>query len=170
MRILVVADTHDIVPTEVLDMASEADLVVHAGDFTTTGAYEKFQGLDLRAVHGNADEPELVERLPKNLVFEEMDHRFGVIHKPGLTIDDTTPAYYMAREMNVDVLLYGHSHAPLMEKSEVLLVCPGSPTRPRMSDPTIALLEVDEGGVHVEFKEVRGSPCGFVGISRELEK
>jgi len=57
---------------EALTAAHEADIVIHAGDFTSETALEDFQNEcdRLFAVHGNADEPAVCDRLPTARVVE----------------------------------------------------------------------------------------------------
>jgi hypothetical protein len=47
----------------------------------------------------------------------------------------------MDREMDVQVLVFGHIHRPLIEKGKRLLICQGSTILPRMSAPCVAELE-----------------------------
>jgi len=72
----IVSDTHGTdghrLEGRTLEAVREADTVVHAGDFTTEAVYDAFaaEANDLVAVHGNNDDPSLVERLPSVATFE----------------------------------------------------------------------------------------------------
>ncbi|MFC6766722.1 metallophosphoesterase family protein, partial [Natrinema soli] len=74
--IAILSDTHSRrgheLEGEALTAAREAETVIHAGDFTTETALEAFQNEcdRLSAVHGNADEPAVCERLPTARVVE----------------------------------------------------------------------------------------------------
>lgn len=173
MKIIALSDTHlsGPMPRKLLGIAGNADLVVHAGDFDTMAAYESLkEGCKrLIAVRGNSDLPEVKERLPEAATFEEEGVRFGVVHS-GKHATDLTNMRYLAKEMDVGVLIFGHLHRPIVERSDVLLVCPGSPTKPRMSDPCVVELTV-EGGAIASGRIINvptGEPCGYIQFARSL--
>lgn len=66
---------------------------------------------------------------------------------------------YFGLEQGADIVLFGHTHKPLVEQnSAITVINPGSISRPRQSDliPTYAVLEIDDQGeIHVEIKRVR---------------
>ncbi|PSP32838.1 hypothetical protein BRC63_10985 [Halobacteriales archaeon QH_10_70_21] len=69
----------------------EADLVVHAGDFTTGAVLEAFQArCDLRGVYGNNDRPAIRERLP---------HRHPAAVRPLLGVRGRPPGRYRLRDL-----------------------------------------------------------------------
>ncbi len=160
MRLLLMADTHMEKwnpPQTLQDLTQDADSIVHAGDFTSVEVYEKLSEFDLKAVYGNSDDPELKKRLPEELIFEVDNVKIGVVHEGQLSINDFTGLGYLAKEMGVDVLVFGHAHRFVMEKlSSALIVCPGSPVRPRMSFPTCAQLKIQDE--KIEVKEIIVSP------------
>lgn len=173
MKIAVLADTHLRVkmPQELLDIIKEADLAVHAGDFITSEAYEsvKESAKRLVAVYGNSDDEALKATLPESASFEAEGVRIGVIHK-GRHGTDITNMRYLALEMGVSVLIYGHIHSPVIDQTDVLLLCPGSPIFPRMADPTMAMIEVRDGHVKVDIvKTSTGQMCRSIGYARSLE-
>ncbi|HEY3274920.1 MAG TPA: metallophosphoesterase [Methanocella sp.] len=173
MKIIALSDTHLIgpAPASLLAVLKDADVVIHAGDFNTVAAYESLKGAckELIAVHGNCDAPELRNLLPECRTFEFEGVKFGLVHR-GKHMTDVTNMRYLALEMDVGVLIFGHLHRPIIDRSNVLLVCPGSPTHPRMSDPAIVELKVEKGGV-VSGSIVNvstGSPCGYIQFARSL--
>lgn len=142
---------------------------MHAGDFSSLDFYKALESTGkLRAVHGNTDEAELKGILPEELVFEVEGVKIGVVHEGALSVVDTTPIRYRALEMGVDVLVFGHLHRPIIEKSDVLLICPGSPTKPRMSDPCAVELVIDNGSMSTELIEITGQSCSYIDFSRKL--
>jgi putative phosphoesterase len=172
MRIAVLADTHLRVrmPVEILDIIKDADLVVHAGDFISGEAYESLKESSKRlvAVHGNSDDNSLKKMLPESASFEAEGVRIGVIHR-GRHGTDTTNMRYLALEMGVKVLIYGHIHSPVIDQTDVLLLCPGSPIFPRMADPTMAMLEVSDGRVKVDIiRTGTGQMCRSIDYARSL--
>ncbi|WP_462273456.1 metallophosphoesterase [Methanohalophilus sp.] len=173
MKILVISDTHlksGEIPPSLKSLIDRYDIVIHAGDFTTLDCYKAFSGTGkLKSVYGNSDTEELKEILPKTLKFDLEGISVGVVHEAALSINDTTALRYKALEMGVNVLIFGHIHRPILEKTDVLVLCPGSPTSPRMSDPMAAELDIEKGEIKAKFIEIKGKSCGFVGFSRELE-
>lgn len=174
MKIAVLSDTHlrAKMPQELLDMLRDADLVVHAGDFITPGIYESVKASSKRliAVYGNSDDEALKAMLPESAVFDAEGVRIGVIHK-GRHGSDVTNMRYLALEMGVKLLIYGHIHSPVIDQTDVLLLCPGSPIFPRMADPTIFMLNVEKGEVRVDvIKTNTGQMCKSIDFARSLGK
>jgi putative phosphoesterase len=174
MRIAVLSDTHlrAKMPQEILDVLKDADLVVHAGDFMTKAVYDavKADSKRLIAVHGNSDDEELKAMLPESEIFEVDGIRIGVVHK-GRHGTDVTNMRYMALEMGVKVLIYGHVHSPVIDQTDVLLLCPGSPIFPRMADPTLAILHVNGEEIRVDIMKTNtGQMCKSIDFARSLGK
>ncbi|MEL4305610.1 metallophosphoesterase [Methanococcoides sp. LMO-2] len=173
MKIIAVSDTHlrgGTIPPTFKSLIDDCDILLHAGDFTTMECYQAFASTGkLKAVHGNSDDRELKELLPEKLVFDVDGVKFGLVHEGALSIMDTTPLRYLALEMGVDVLVFGHIHRPLIEQSDVILICPGSPTSPRMSDPSVVEITIDNGNVSANIVEIEGHSCGYIDFSRKLK-
>ncbi|GFO97661.1 phosphodiesterase [groundwater metagenome] len=168
MKIIALSDTHikfgsikDRLPGDLVEMLKKADLILHAGDFVRKKAYNELSAINrLEAVHGNMDEPELKNMLPERKVIEIEGIKIGLIHQAALSLQDTIGARYMAKEMGADVLVFGHIHRPVIEKSDVLLACPGSPTAPRMSDPSAIELDIEGGKISGKILTFEGTQCG----------
>jgi putative phosphoesterase len=168
MKIIAISDTHikfgsitDHLPGELVEMLKKADMIIHTGDFIGKKAYDEFSGMNrLEAVHGNMDGPKLKNMLPERKVIEIEGIKIGLIHQAALSLQDTIGARYMAKEMEVDVLVFGHIHKPVIEKLDVLLVCPGSPTAPRMSDPSAIELVIEDGNISGKILTFEGTQCG----------
>jgi putative phosphoesterase len=173
MKIIALSDTHLIgpMPARLRDIVKDADVVIHAGDFNTVAAYESLKSAckELIAVHGNCDTPELQKELPERMTFELDGVKFGLVHS-GKHVTDVTNMRYLALEMGVGVLIFGHLHRPIIDRNDVLLICPGSPTHPRMSDPSVVELKIEKGGaVSGSIVNVStGSPCGYIQFARSL--
>ena len=180
MKIIAISDTHlhdGQIPNNILDIIADCDIIVHAGDFTSMECYEAFASTGkLKAVHGNSDDAKLRKLLPERIKFEVDGVKIGVVHEGGLSITTTIAVHYLALEMGVDVLIFGHIHRPLIEKNDVMLVCPGSPTSPRMADPTVVELKIEKndenekGSVFGRIIEIEGKCCDYMAFSRNLEK
>lgn len=149
MRILVTGDTHGHpLPAELLAAAARAELILHTGDVLAASALASLRALaPLRAVAGNCDPPDL--GLPAREVLDLAGHRVGLTHGHlgrGRTTTDRALAAFGAGQ--VEAVVFGHSHQPLVERrSGVLLVNPGSPTeRRRAPRPSFAWLHAADGG------------------------
>ncbi|AAB89070.1 metallophosphoesterase [Archaeoglobus fulgidus] len=163
-RILAVADTHLKewnLPEKLIELMEGADFVVHAGDFESYKVYKKFSDYELYAVAGNSDDDKIKEELDEELVFEVEGVRFGLVHK-GNFINQFHDLGYKAMELGVDVLVFGHLHRFVLEEVRgKLLVCPGSPTQPRMSVASCAEIAVDGSKVDVKYHVVQPLFCGM---------
>lgn len=152
MRVLVVSDTHlradtlDRMPDAVWALADEADAIIHAGDVVDSAVLDALaERAPLHAVLGNNDEGRGID-LPETLDLDLAGTTVAVIHDSGATKGRHRR---MARRFpTADVVVFGHSHAPLVEREGdgPLLVNPGSPTqRRRQPVHTVAWLDLAPG-------------------------
>lgn len=176
MKLVAIADTHiksgsaeETLQPELFKLIQKADTVIHAGDFVTKQIYDELSDIcELEAVFGNMDEPGLKKILPERKVIKVEDLKIGIIHEAALSINDTDWAKYMAREMSVNVLIFGHIHKPVIYRRDVLLVCPGSPTAPRLSDPGVVELNIEDGDISGRIITLEGPSCGALESMREF--
>ena len=123
-----------------------ADAILHAGDILDAGVLELLGELaPVHAVLGNND-ISLVGVLPIRRVVELGGLQIGMVHDSGAA---TGRAARMRRLFpDADVVVFGHSHAPMNEEGEAgqLLFNPGSPTQ-RRAQPvhTLGELRIAEG-------------------------
>lgn len=147
MLIAVIADTHlprgtRRLPDACVERLRHADLILHAGDFTSVAFLEELRGLGppVEAVYGNMDEPALRASLPKELVVEAEAARIGIVHIPGPAAG--REARLAARFPGCDAVVYGHTHIPQVERTgETWILNPGSPTERRRA-PVHTMLEL----------------------------
>ncbi|HPE63086.1 MAG TPA: metallophosphoesterase [Methanothrix sp.] len=171
-RIVAISDTHlefgSEVPASLIDLARGADLLLHAGDFVSLEVYEAFSDLaPVEAVCGNSDQPVLKAALPDRRIVEVEDVRIGLVHRAARS-RDLTGADFLAREMEVDALVFGHIHRPLVEEGPRLLVSPGSPTEPRLSPPAAAEIEVEGGEIRARIVLLGKPVCGYFKFAESL--
>ena len=163
-----IADTHvhlpyvkGVLPERAVEVFREANvsLIIHAGDVVDPSIIRELSEVaPVVAVRGNADPPELQRRLPAVEVVEVDGYRVGVTHMLGVPpLWDRSKVEELVRGLNLDVLVFGHTHKPLLERyGGALLVNPGSPVEPippLLVKPTVALLVLSEEGVDVYFIE-----------------
>jgi len=158
-----ISDTHiptraNAIPPKVFEVFVGSGLIMHAGDLTQLRVLSDLERLaPAVAVYGNMDEPDVRERLPKMGFVEVYGWKIGVIHDPG-ALWGTRRMKSVAKQNNLDVLVFGHTHRPAFTWEEgILFVNPGSPTNPLppfLTKPTIALLKVTKEGIKPEIVEI----------------
>lgn len=172
-RIIALSDTHlegGELPPSVVRLVKGADLILHAGDFVSVEAYHALSELGrLEAVSGNSDFPQLKKLLPQRRVIDVDGIRIGLVHM-AFHGQDLLGAEMMAREMDVRVLVFGHIHRPVVEKGERLLICPGSPTQPRLSAPSAAELEIVDGNIRGGIVPLGSPVCNYLKVAGNLAK
>lgn len=160
MRVLVVSDTHlgpgtlDRLPSEVWKMADEADLVLHAGDLVHPRVLDALaERATVHAVLGNNDLG-LDRALPERLELDLDGVSVAMVHDSRAAVGRR--ARLRRWFPSARVVVFGHSHDPLVEDHDgLLLLNPGSPTqRRRQPVPTVAWLEVAGGDVQAEVVPV----------------
>ena len=170
-KIIALSDTHleRGLPEKLVELAEGADIILHAGDFVVKEVYDSLTDLGrVEAVCGNSDSPELKKLLPERKVIEVDGVRIGLVHQASHSSGPGTEM--LAREMEADVLVYGHLHRPLVERDSKLLICPGSPTVPRMSPPTVAGIEIKDGKVTGRIVPVGEPTCDYILYGQSLAK
>ncbi len=171
-RIVALSDTHleDGLPEMLIKALKGADIILHAGDFVSPNVYKSLADLGrVEAVCGNADSPVLKRLLPQRKVIEVDGIKIGLTHMASHSAD-LTGADMMAREMDVKVLIFGHIHRPIIESGERLLICPGSPTVPRMSVPTIAELKIDGDNISGNIIPLGAPVCDYLKFAASLDE
>ena len=172
MLIGLISDTHipdraRILPQNVIESFKNVDLIIHTGDLTTTKVIDELEKIaPVVAVQGNMDRANGIN-LPKAKVIEAEDLRIGLVHGEVYPRADSQQLLYLARELNVDILVSGHSHQPKIEQSEgILLLNPGSPIVPRLADRTVMLLEINNREVDVELVKVGSPVCSALDFDQ----
>ena len=158
MLIAVISDTHmprggRQLPDACVERVAGADLVLHAGDFTSATTFAEIEliGGPLLAVHGNVDEEELRRRLPAERIVGAGGARIAMTHDAGPAKGRL--ARMRRRFPDADACVFGHSHIPLHEERDGFQIFnPGSPTERRRSPHhTMGLARIENGGVAFEL-------------------
>ena len=170
MKLIVLSDTHikpgqsllSLLPEELISIIKSSDMIFHAGDFETFECYNELRSLGhLKAVHGDTDCTELMKLLPERKIIDVQGIKIGMIHKGQLTSENTDGLRYLAKEMGVDVLIFGHFHHIIVEKTDVLLLSPGSPTVPGIAEPSAIELEIIINSVKGRIIRCTGNACSY---------
>ena len=116
------------------------------------------------AVHGNCDYD---LGLNNAEIIDVEDVKIGLAHGVVYPKGDTQQLYYLAKELDVDVMITGHTHqASIQQVKDVLLLNPGSPTQPRMSEPSVMLVEINGSEVEAEIVVIGSPMCKSLDFSR----
>jgi putative phosphoesterase len=170
MKLIILSDTHiktgqsiaSSLPDDLVSIIRNSDIIIHAGDFESLGCYNELLDMGkLEAVHGDTDCPELMGILPERKVIEIEGVKIGIIHKGQLTSEHTDGLRYLAREMRVDILIFGHFHHPIVEETDVLLLSPGSATVPGIAEPSAIELEILNGSVKGKIIRCKDNVCKY---------
>jgi putative phosphoesterase len=154
VRVGVISDTHGLLRPDVHTALAGVELILHAGD---VGGDEILMELALiapvRAVYGNTDAPGQPALLPA------IDLSIGgvSIHvSHGHEVGSPTPQKLLERYA-ADVVVYGHTHRPLITRAaDRLLLNPGA-AGPRRFDimPSVARLTIADGRAEAELIALR---------------
>ncbi|MDE6698985.1 MAG: metallophosphoesterase [Lachnospiraceae bacterium] len=150
MKVLIVSDTHRHNENleKVLKEVKPIDLLIHCGDAEgTEGHIQQICDCPLYIVSGNND---FFSRLPYEAEFSIDKYKVFMCH--GHT-------YYVsmglerlldeARVRKADIVLYGHTHRPIIElRDGIMVINPGSISYPRQEGkiPTYVIMEIDKDG------------------------
>ncbi len=140
VRVGLISDTHGLLRPEAVEALRGSDFIVHAGDIGDAAILQALAALaPVTAVRGNNDREPWASALPDASMLVAGEKRIHVVHDR----TDIDPA----RWHDVDVVIAGHSHRPMIERREqVLFVNPGSAGPRRFNLPVSVgeLLIVDE--------------------------
>ncbi|PAV07499.1 metallophosphoesterase [Methanosphaera cuniculi] len=170
MKIGVISDTHIparsySIPEKVFELFDGVELILHAGDIEDLSVVEKLEEIaPVIAVCGNCDNH---PTLNTSEVIEVDGIKIGLIHGVVYPRGDTQQLYYLAKQLGVDVLISGHTHQPMIQQiKDVLLLNPGSPTQPRLTDPTVMLLEINDGKIEADIIKIGKPVCRILDVSQ----
>jgi putative phosphoesterase len=146
MRVGIVSDTHGdtAVFRKIAARAGKVEHWLHAGDNYKDAAYlSSLTGVPVTAVAGNCDyhyteipQDEFLEINGAKLWLTH-GHWYNVKH----TVDDLLR---QGLHYEVDIIVFGHTHIPLSEHHDgILIFNPGSPSYPRSDDyPTFGVITI----------------------------
>lgn len=143
-RVLIVSDSHG--STEVLEgieklHGSEVDLMIHCGDSELSESDAAI--VNFSSVKGNCD---LYGNFPDEETHVVSGVRIFVTHGHLYSVKSTlVNLYYKAKELQADIVCFGHSHLLGAEMvDDVLFINPGSIRLPRgRNEKSYAILELE---------------------------
>lgn len=150
MKVLIVSDTHGQENNleKVLSQVGPIDHLIHLGD--VIGAEDDICAMTdapVTIVCGNCD---YGSELPQEEIVELGKYRALLTHGNNYYVSSTLE--YLkerAHELEVDIVMYGHTHQPYLEQEDNLTILnPGSLSLPRQEgrEPSYILMETDRAG------------------------
>ena len=152
-RIGLISDTHGLLRPGVHDALNGVALILHAGDVGGSAILDELRLIaPVKAVFGNTDpigEPELSDQI----LLSVDDVSLHVSH--GHECGSPTPER-LAGRYDADIVVYGHTHRPLVTKLDGrLFVNPGAAGPKRFNlVPSVARLTISGGNAEVEIVEI----------------
>ena len=155
MKIGIISDTHGLLRSEVFDVFAGVDHILHAGDVGSADILAELEAIaPLTAVWGNTDSFDLRKRVPEVAHVELGGVPVVVLH--GMQLGSPTPEKAAAAYSGAGLVVFGHSHKPLIRQvTTTLAVNPGSAGPLRFRDPvSVAVAELVDGQVTARLVEL----------------
>lgn len=162
MKYLVVGDFHikseiDKISEKILELGKNSDGIICTGDLTSENVLKELKQANnnLIVVKGNCD----FLNLPEYREFEIKNQKIGIIHSNQFGRGNIEKITNFAKSKNLDVIVFGHTHQPLIKKADnLLLLNPGTATgglsgAGEGKEKTCAILEINEK-IKVEIVEL----------------
>jgi hypothetical protein len=150
-----ISDTHGLLRPDVFTALAGVEMILHAGD---VGGDDILDALGViapvHAVFGNTDppgDPRLADRIDREIggVAIHVSH--------GHEVGSPTPPKLLAAYSSAAVIVYGHTHRPLIDRRDGRIVINPGAAGPRRFDllPSVALLRIQGGLAEVEMVPLR---------------
>ena len=157
MQILVFSDSHGMVSNmkAVILSHPKIEYIIHLGDYGTDvneiAAENPTYIID--AVQGNCDKK---KQYPMEKVLQLVGKRILITHGHSYGVKYSfTSIIAKGLQDKIDVVLFGHTHEPLIQSMEgILFVNPGSISKPKaVSNATFAILEINKDGIQANIRK-----------------
>ena len=151
MTIGLVSDTHNLVRPEIFPALEGVELILHAGDVGGRAVIDELSAIaPVRAVYGNTDmpgEPGLQAHLA--LVIDGLSIHVSHGHEVG----GSPTAEKLLSRYTADIIVFGHTHKPLVERAGTRLVVNPGAAGPRrfQLQPSVARMTVNAARADVEI-------------------
>ena len=155
MKIGIISDTHGLLRAQVFQVFEGVEHVLHAGDVGDPDILVELAAIaPVTAVWGNVDGREIRARVPEVAHLELGGVRIAIVH--GMQFGSPTPQKVAAAHPDAGLVVFGHSHRPLIQQvGPTLAVNPGSAGPRRFKDPvTVALAEIEDGKVQARLVDL----------------
>ena len=144
----IISDTHGLLRPEAMKALQGVEQIIHAGDVGKPEILDQLRAIaPVVAVRGNVDKGDWAHRLPMTEVVEFGEVLIYVLHD--LNTLDLDP-----KAAQMDAVIYGHTHQPLIEwKRGVLYLNPGS-AGPRRFDLPVSMALLRITGKQIETEKI----------------
>ncbi len=174
MKILVISDTHGSLDrtVKIFSIVKNPDLVFHMGDvlyhgprnpipedYNPSKLAEFLRGRSISYVRGNCDADVDImllglSEIPRISVEYIGDFKILRMHGDQFNENDILD---VLKHHECDVLIYGHTHVPRIEKRENFLIFnPGSPSLPKKGNGSFGIIEVVKGFMIFKLLNLEG--------------
>lgn len=165
MKIGIISDTHIRRNAgKLLDFLNEhlrdVDFIIHTGDYTDPGVIDLLRKFKpFYGVWGNADGNDVRSMTNEKEILTLEGYKIGLFHGHGEKSETIQRAYDMFKDDGVDIIIFGHSHQPVIKtKSKILMLNPGSPLNKRKERWfTYIKLQLDEQKISASLNFFGGS-------------
>lgn len=159
MKIGIISDTHGLLRAQVFDVFAGVEHILHAGDVGDPDILTELEAIaPVTAVWGNVDGTAIRARVPEVARLELGGVQIVILH--GMQLGSPTPQKAAAAHPDAGLVVFGHSHRPLIQQvGPTLAVNPGSAGPRRFKDPvTVALAEIVDGRVQARLVDLLLDP------------
>lgn len=150
MKILIVSDTHRRNENfiKALERVEPIDMVIHCGD--AEGSEDEIcqvAGCPVEVVMGNND---FFSVLPREKEIYIGNYKVWILHGHNYYVSTGNETLKKeARGRGVDIVMYGHTHRPVVDiEDDLITINPGSLSYPRQDGrrPSFVVMEMDKEG------------------------
>ena len=156
MRILIVSDSHgNLDGLKRVVRKEQPERIIHLGDYTRDAASlaRDFPTIPMNVVGGNCDAFDRRNPAPLEQIITVEGHRILLCHGHTFQVkNDLSALISHARQENVRVCLFGHTHIPHMSEPGMMLVNPGSVGASLRRE--YAILEITTDGIRCALKSM----------------
>lgn len=155
MRIGLISDTHGVLRPEVFDHFTGVERILHAGDIGSLDILIELEAIaPVTAVYGNTDGFDIRARVPESARLECAGREIVVVH--GDQFGSPTPSVLLVAYPTADVIVYGHTHRPRVERVGGRVVVNPGAAGPRRFElrPTVGIMTLGESDIEVEIEEL----------------
>lgn len=157
MKIGVISDSHGRHSAlRALKSLGAVDVLFHLGDHCSDLSEEAVGSIPFYRVRGNCD---FTGSVPDFLTLDLGGRRFLLTHGHLLGVKmGVDRLIYKAQELGADAVLFGHTHMPMQETEQgILLLNPGSAGLPRGGRPaSAAILHLENGQIFPHILSMQG--------------
>ena len=134
-------------------------MIIHAGDYVSSTLLSKLiEHKNFVGVWGNNDKKCIRDLLNEKIILSLEGYKIGLCHghehEHGNSKSTLNTAYDKFIDDKVDIIIFGHSHQPLIvTKNKILMINPGSPSCKRREQwYSYVILEIENRKISVQLK------------------